>query len=113
MAVYIAIKVIAQLLVLGICILAYTAKKRWLACGAVLVCFIFEFIRHFDVPEQNAAGVFGEINLFSGFTPERFYNRYLNLNAAGLMLPRLQTFLAVFFVALLGFLCCAKASQFD
>lgn len=102
MAVYIAIKVIAQLLVLGICILAYTAKKRWLACGAVLACFIFEFIRHFDVPEQNAAGVFGEINLFSGFTPERFYNRYLNLNAAGLMLPRLQTFLAVFFVALLA-----------
>jgi hypothetical protein len=89
-------------LVLGICILAYTAKKRWLACGAVLACFVFEFIRHFDVPEQNAAGVFGEINLFSGFTPERFYNRYLNLNAAGLMLPRLQTFLAVFFVALLA-----------
>lgn len=99
--VYIGIKVIIQLLVLGICILAYTARKRVLACGVTLAFFVFEFIRHFDMPEQNAAGVFGEINLFSGFTPERFYNRYLNLNVAGLMLPRLQTFLTVFFVAFL------------
>lgn len=101
MAVYMGLKVITQLLVLGICILAYTTRKRLLACGLTLAFFIFEFIRHFDVPEQNAAGVFEEINLFSGFTPERFYNRYLNLNVAGLMLPRLQTFLAVFLVAFL------------
>ena len=101
MAVYIGIKVLTLLLVLGICILAYTARKRLLACGLTLAFFVFEFIRHFDVPEQNAAGLFGEVNLFSGFTPERFYNRYLNLNVAGLMLPRLQTFLAVLFVAFL------------
>ncbi len=101
LAVYIGIKVLTLLLVLGICILAYTARKRLLACGLVPVFFLFEWIRHFDVPEQNAAGVFGEVNLFSGFTPERFYNRYLNLNVAGLMLPRLQTFLAVLVVAFL------------
>ncbi len=102
MAAYIGIKVLTLLLVLGICILAYTARKRLLSCGLALVFFVFEFIRHFDVPEQNAAGVFGEINLFSGVTPERFYNRYLNLNVAGLMLPRLQTFLAVLLVAFLA-----------
>ncbi len=101
LAVYIGIKVITQLLLLGICILAYTARERLLACGLTLAFFIFEFIRHFDVPEQNAAGVLGEVNLFSGFTPERFYNRYLNLNVADLMLPRLQTFLAVLLVAFL------------
>ena len=101
MAAYIGIKVLTLLLVLGICILAYTARKRLLFCGLALAFFVFEFIRHFDVPEQNAAGVFGEINLFSGFTPERFYNRYLNLNVAGLMLPRLQTFLAVLLVVFL------------
>ncbi|MBQ8549325.1 MAG: sensor histidine kinase [Lachnospiraceae bacterium] len=101
MAAYIGIKVLTLLLVLGICILAYTARKRLLSCGLALAFFVFEFIRHFDVPEQNAAGVFGEINLFSGFTPERFYNRYLNLNVAGLMLPRLQTFLAVLLVVFL------------
>jgi len=101
MAAYIAVKVLTQLVVLGICILAYTARKKLLFCGLALVFFVFEFIRHFDMPDQNAAGVFGEINLFSGFTPERFYNRYLNLNVAGLMLPRLQTFLAVLLVAFL------------
>ena len=98
-AVYIGIKVLAQLLVLGICISAYTARKRLLACGLATAVLVFEFIRHFDVPEQNSAGIFGEINLFSGFTPERFYNRYLNLNVEGLMLPRLQLFLPVLFVA--------------
>lgn len=101
MAAYIGIKVLTLLLVLGICILAYTARKKLLACGLALAFFVFELIRHFDVPDQNAAGLFGEINLFSGVTPERFYNRYLNLNVAGLMLPRLQTFLAVLLVAFL------------
>ncbi len=100
--VYIGIKVVTLLLVLGICILAYTAQKRIFACGLALAFFVFEFIRHFDMPDQNAAGVFGEINLFSGVTPERFYNRYLNLNVAGLMLPRLQTFLVVLLVAFLA-----------
>ncbi len=100
-AVYIGIKVVAQLLLLGICILAYTARKKLLACGLAAAVLVFEFIRHFDVPEQNSAGVFGEINLFSGFTPERFYNRYLNLNVAGLMLPRLQTFLVVLLLTFL------------
>ena len=101
MAVYVGIKVFTLLLVLGICILAYTARKKVLFCGLTLVFFAFEFIRHFDLPGQNEAGVFGEINLFSGFTPERFYNRYLNLNVAGLMLPRLQTFLVVLLAAFL------------
>jgi len=99
MAVYIGIKVITLLLVLGICILAYTARKRILACGIALAVFAFELFWHFYRPEGSLAEVLGEINLFSGVTSERFYNRYLNLNVAGLVLPRIQTFLIVVIVA--------------
>lgn len=98
MAVFIGIKLAAQLSLLGICILAYTARWKVLSCILAPAGIVFEYVHHIDVQEQNGAGLLREINLFSGFTPERFYNRYLNLNVAGLALPRLQTFLTVFLI---------------
>lgn len=100
-AAYMGVKVTAQLLVLGLCILAYSARKRLLACGGLVMFFAMELVWHFRIPQQNAAGVLGEINVFSGVTPERFFNRYLNLNLAGVLLPRFQTFLTVFFAAVI------------
>lgn len=45
--------------------------------------------------------LFREINLFSGLTPERFFNRYLNLNLAGEAVSRLPLFLILLSAALL------------
>ncbi len=98
-AVYTGIKVVTQLLLAGICILVYTSSRRVPACVLALVCLAVEYIGNLTVPEKNSAGIFGEINLFSGFTPERFYNRYLNLNVAGIIIPRFPAFLTVFFLS--------------
>lgn len=99
-AVYLGLKFMALLLVFGICILAFTAKRRILTCSLAVVFLVFEYWMNRSVSEKAVTGFFEEINLFSGFTAERFYNRYLNLNVAGMMFPRLIFFLVLFALAL-------------
>ncbi len=94
-AVYLVFKLVTLLLVLGIGILAVTSKHRIAACALAVIFFGAEYWLHQGAPEKAVPGVLEEINLFSGFTAERFYNRYLNLNAAGMVLPRLPVFTTI------------------
>lgn len=98
-AVYLALKLVTLLLALGIGILTVTFKHRIAACMLAALFFGAEYWLHQGAPGKAVPGVLEEINLFSGVTAERFFNRYLNLNVAGMVLPRLPMFLAVLAVA--------------
>lgn len=89
---YIGIKIVTQLVLLGVCILALTSRHRIVSCSAVAAGVVAEYLLQQKIPTENAGSFFGEINLFSGFMPERFFNRYLNLNVFGLVVPRLPLF---------------------
>ena len=73
--------------------------------GIITVIAVFaEAILFFFNPAssgQNPGLLFNlhEINLFAGFTPERFFNRYLNLNIFGNAVSRFGAYLTVFLLA--------------
>lgn len=104
LACYIGIKIVTQLVVLGIGILAFTGRHRIVGCSLVAAAAVAEYLLQQKIPAENAGSFFGEINVFSGFMPERFFNRYLNLNVFGLVVPRLPLFLTLLTAGLLAVL---------
>lgn len=95
--VFVGFKILTLLLLLAICFLALTSGRRIQAAVLLSAAGIaFEYWRCVTPADTDIGSFFKEINLFSGFTVERFFNRYLNLSLAGAVLPRFTTFLIVF-----------------
>lgn len=97
----IGIKLLTLFLLLLLCMLAFTNRRRILACTLVTAGIGLEFFLNLRMPETEVGIFFREINLFSGFTPERFFNRYFLLNVGGRMVPRLVPFLVLLSAAFL------------
>ncbi len=98
LVIYIGCKVLALLLLLALCFLAFTSKHRVLSCILTVAGIGFEYWRCAASADTAVGEILQELNLFSGLTAERFFNRYLNLNLAGRMLPRVRTFGVLFAV---------------
>lgn len=106
LALWLILKLAALLFLTAICVLVLTGKHplgRLLPFTGVL---LLEYRLTFLSEQQVALIPLREINLFSGFTFERFFTRYLNLNIRGHLFPRLPLFLVAFTIPFLiiGFL---------
>ena len=93
---WLALKLCTLLFLLLPCLLAVTGKHPRIALPLVFCIIGVEFYLSrlpatnpgFDLPR--------EINLFSGITSERFFNRYLNVTFHSQALPRIWVFLLTF-----------------
>ena len=92
-----------------LCIVSHSGKKRIFIGMAVLAVVVTEYIFAGYVGEKPLFVFLREINLFSAFTPERFFNRYLNLNIAGNANSRLTFFMVLWcFVFVTVLLVCVR-----
>lgn len=87
------------LLVIGIW--SCNGRKRYLliAVGMGFLLLEFLFSRYSGISPWPVA--LREINVFSAVTPERFFNRYLNLNIGGKAVSRLAVFLVIWVLLLM------------
>lgn len=109
--IWLLIKLSACLLVFMtiLCIVSHSGKKRIFIGMAVLAVVVTEYIFAGYVGEKPLFVFLREINLFSAFTPERFFNRYLNLNIAGNAYSRLTFFMVLWcFVFVTVLLVCVR-----
>ncbi len=81
--------------------LTLEGKKRRIWSVLLPVFFAAEFLLSRYRGDAPWLVFFREINVFSALNPERFFNRYLNLNLAGGAYSRLPLFF-VFWIILLG-----------
>ncbi len=100
LAVWLILKVSAYLLccltVVGI--LTYSGARKYLLLAAAAVLIRLElFFSQYDGTSPVAIFL-REINFFSAVNPERFFNRYLNLNIAGSAVSRMAVFIPVWSV---------------
>lgn len=93
---YVVCKVLTLLLLLAISFLAVTGRHRMMACTVAVAGVSFELWSCVAPADTEVEKVLQELNLFSGLTPERFFNRYLNLNLAERVVPRVSTFFILF-----------------
>ncbi len=101
LTVFILMKFLTLFLLMALVLLAVAGKYRVPACIGLVAVLLAEFWLHMAAGKSMNGSVLGEINLFSGVTPERFFNRYLNLQVGSFVVPRLPVFLAVFAVLFL------------
>lgn len=85
----------------ALALLTMEGKKRRLWSILLPVVLLAEFLLARYPGDAPVLVFFREINVFSALNPERFFNRYLNLNIAGGAYSRLPLFL-VFWVILVG-----------
>lgn len=100
LALWIILKLLSQLLLLSLLFWGFTGKKhiRSILCVTLLLgaeAFSFRYTGEASIPL-----FFREINIFSGFTGERFFNRYLNLAWGSHPISRFPVFLTIFLIAL-------------
>ena len=99
---WLLLKICTQFLLLFLCLLALSGKRPRLSMLLVLFFLAGEFcLSNYDgfVPFK---ALLREINLFSGMTAERFFNRYLTVGFTVQALPRLRLFLVCFTLPLLA-----------
>lgn len=99
--IYIGMKMLTLLLFLGIFLLAATGRRKLLFCSLAAAFVLFEFWQYMTPAQGNLETFLTEINLFSGITAERFFNRYLNLTIGTMVVPRIPFFFVLFFAAVL------------
>lgn len=97
-AIYVLCKVLTLFILLALCFLAFTSRHRVLSSLVTAVVLGFEFWRCMIPADTAGEEILQELNLFSGFTVERFFNRYLNLNLAEHMIPRGSAFAVLFVI---------------
>ena len=85
----------------ALALLTMEQKKRRIWVVLLPVVLLAEFLLARYPGDAPVLVFFREINVFSALNPERFFNRYLNLNIAGGAYSRLPLFL-VFWVILVG-----------
>ena len=82
----------ALIFVWVLCLLSCSSNRRKIYIGVAVGLSCVEFLLAM-YKGSGATGVFfREINVFSAVSPERFFNRYLNLNIAGGAYSRLLVF---------------------
>ena len=93
---WVFMKIIGCLIVFALACAAITARgrKRIVFCTAAGAFVIAEIITAFSSSASPFMTFLREINIFSLFSFERFYIRYLNMNIASLAVSRLPVFIA-------------------
>jgi len=82
-------------------LLAQEGKKRHVCSVLLPAVLVVEFVLSRYRGDVPVLVFFREINVFSALRPERFFNRYLNLNIAGGAYSRLTLFL-LFWIPVFG-----------
>ena len=99
--IWLAFKICTLLFILFTCLLVMTGKRPYLTAPFVLLFLVAEFLFSQSKAALRDGSIFQEINLFSGMTSERFFNRYLNVGFTVQAFPRLWLFLATFTIPFL------------
>ncbi len=95
--IWLLIKLSAVIFFLMCFIAASTSKHKFIFSSVAVAFITTEYILVSPHAENMSIHqIFSEINLFSAFTPERFFNRYLNLKIFSSAVPRLTLFLCVY-----------------
>lgn len=99
LALWILLKLGTLFLILFLGVYCLSGKHGWAYLAGFLAFLGLEFFLN-RLPGDGAAEVFfREVNIFSGFSAERFFNRYLNLDVLGVLFPRFRTYGICFAIA--------------
>lgn len=103
-------KLFTCLILLILVALILTFKHKLIAGIIVLASLIAEYCLHVLPQITTIPNTLQEINIFSGFTFERFFNRYLNLKIGSSAFPRLTVFLILFAICfvLMSIICARR-----
>lgn len=82
------VKLLTLVLFWLLCVGAVASAKRAITIVLLVLCFGAEFVLHVQNADFEMKRFFQEINLFSGFTAERFFNRYFRLQIGTAFLQR-------------------------
>lgn len=93
---WVSLKTASLVLLLLFCLIAYFGKHRIQKLSFTFSVIAAELYFASYSGEDALPVVLREINLFSGFTCERFFNRYLNLNLGGRVISRISLYFLIF-----------------
>lgn len=108
---WISVKVITLTLLLFLCLLGFSGKHRYIHLTLLTGLLVSEFYCSTYSGEESLRILLREINVFSGFTCERFFNRYLNLNLGGHLVSR-STLFPLLFILLYILICYFSLHRF-